>query len=79
MSRRPKPTGTAHERFQREASAKEAQRYDERPPNCANCCRVKLNDPKVPLDRPRCTKGRFVVRLGGICDFWRGHDGSVLD
>ena len=64
-------------------AAKAAQNYEQYPPRCGSCVRFtppRLGVPGGAAYAPgRCGLGGFAASPGGICDQWRGRDGSVLE
>lgn len=68
MPRKHKPNGTRSEKFHRIGQAMKAQEYDACPPVCASCRFVTRARDGIAAE---CMVGKFFVRLGGICNFWK--------
>lgn len=80
MTRRRKPNGTASDAIALRRAAMEAVAYDPQPPCCANCRFVRRPKPEEgPNAGSFCKKGRFFIKLGGVCDRWQDTAGVRLE
>lgn len=63
--------------------AKEDQDYDKDPPRCDNCINRAKEKAGIPGKRQylpnRCKIGGFVVVVHGVCNQWKGYDGSTVE
>lgn len=59
-----------------------AQGYDPNPPLCLNCKRFVKPMKRMgnfPSTAPFCSASGLTVSSVGVCDFWIGHQGAVLE
>ncbi len=56
-----------------------ALNYDGNPPRCGNCTKRFMKSDSGKVRTLMCALAQAPVRARGICDSWRGFDGSELD